>query len=173
MAKISLVVITIGLITGCAPLGSGSVAKRSAKLSIGLQKAYTVQPSTADRIAPLIVETADQYDLDPLMLAALIRQESSYRSKVVSPAGAVGLTQVMPKYWQNICQGDLFDESVNIHCGAYILNTYQHNANSLKKALAHYNVGPTAYNTNRQMKKQGKKYAKQVKAHRSELKSAL
>lgn len=167
------IILTTLLLTGCSALGSGSVAKRSAKLSIGLQKAYSVKPSTADRVSPMIVATADKYDLDPLILAALIQQESSYRSQVVSPAGAVGLTQVMPRYWQNICQGDLFNESDNINCGAYILKKYEKNANSLKKALAHYNVGPTAYNSNRKMKKQGKKYASQVKKHKSELKSAL
>jgi soluble lytic murein transglycosylase-like protein len=169
---ISLCCITL-IFTGCSALGSGSPEKRSAKLSVGLQKAYSVNPNTANRVAPFIVQSSDRYNLDPLLLAALIRQESSYRSTVTSPAGAVGLTQVMPRYWQNECPGDLFNEYNNINCGAYILKKYESNAGDMKTALAHYNVGPTAYNTNRKMKKQGKKYAKQVKAHRSDLKSAL
>ena len=171
--KLIGVLTTILLFSGCSSLGGGSPAKRSAKLSVGLQKAYSVKPETANRVAPLIVQSSDRHNLDPLLLAALIRQESSYRPTVVSPAGAVGLTQVMPRFWQKECPGDLYNEYININCGAYILRKYENNAGSMPKALAHYNVGPTAYNTNRKMKKQGKKYAKQVKAHRSDLKSAL
>ncbi|OTG82546.1 transglycosylase [Acinetobacter sp. ANC 4558] len=171
--KIFSIFLTGLIFTGCSSLGSGSPAKRSAKLSVGLQKAYSVNSNTANRVAPIIVQTSDRYNLDPLLLAALIRQESSYRSRVTSPAGAIGLTQIMPRFWQSDCPGDLFNESININCGAYILKKYEKNAGSMPVALGHYNVGPTAYNTNRKMKKQGKKYAKQVKAHKSDLKRAL
>lgn len=161
------------IFTGCSSLGMGSVEKRATKLSSGIQRAYSVNPTTADRVSPIIVATADRYNMDPLLIAALIRQESSYRSTVVSNASAVGLTQVIPRYWQNICPGDLFDETANVNCGTYVLKKYEASAGSMPKALAYYNVGPTGYNTNRKMKKQGKRYAKQVKQHRKELKHAL
>lgn len=161
------------LVSACSSLGSGSIEKRANKLSTGLQKAYSVHPNTAQRVAPLIVENADRYNIDPLLLAALIRQESSYRSNVVSPAGAVGLTQVMPKFWQNTCPGDLFNEAINISCGALILNTYEKQAGDLHKALGYYNVGPTGYETRNDLQKQGKRYANQVKNHKQNLKKAL
>ena len=84
--------------TGCSSLGSGSIAKRSAKLSQGIQKAYSVEYNTANRVSPIIVQSADKYKVDPILLAALIHQESSYRNYAISPAGAVGLTQVIPCY---------------------------------------------------------------------------
>lgn len=171
--KFSTVIISVTLISGCSSLGGGSVEKRAVKLSSGIQKAYSVNPETANRVSPYIVQTADQYNLDPLLLAAVIRQESTFRPYVSSPAGAVGLTQVMPRYWQATCPGDLYDELTNINCGSFILTKYKNAAGSMPKALAYYNVGPTAYNTNRKMKKQGKRYAKQVKQHRNNLKSAL
>lgn len=171
--KILSVLLTASILTGCSSLGGGSVAKRASKLSTGIQKAYAVNPETANRVSPYIVQTADQYAVDPLLLAAVIRQESTFRPYVTSPAGAVGLTQVMPRYWQTTCQGDLYDELTNINCGTYILTKYKNSAGSIPKALAYYNVGPTAYNTNRKMKKQGKRYAKQVKQHQKNLKSAL
>ncbi|OOV80936.1 transglycosylase [Acinetobacter amyesii] len=164
---------SVTLISGCSSLGGGSVEKRAVKLSSGIQKAYSVNPETANRVSPYIVQTADQYNLDPLLLAAVIRQESTFRPYVSSPAGAVGLTQVMPRYWQATCPGDLYDELTNINCGSFILTKYKNAAGSMPKALAYYNVGPTAYNTNRKMKKQGKRYAKQVKQHQNNLKSAL
>jgi len=159
--------------TACSSLGGGSVQKRAGKLSAGIQKAYSVSPMTANRVSPMIVQSADQYNIDPLLLAATIRQESSYRSTVTSSAGAVGLTQVMPRYWQQSCPGDLFDEYTNIRCGTMILSKYHQSAGSWKKALAYYNVGPTNYEKNRQMKRQGKRYAKQVKQHEKQLKSVL
>ena len=151
----------------------GSLEKRSAKLAKGIQKAYSVDSTTANRVAPLIIQSATQNDVDPLLMAAVIRQESSYRNYVVSSAGAVGLTQVIPRYWQQTCPGDLFQENININCGSFILAKYNQSAGSWKKALAYYNVGPTGYNTNRKMKKQGKRYAKQVKKHENNLKSKL
>ncbi|NHB59476.1 lytic transglycosylase domain-containing protein [Acinetobacter sp. 194] len=161
------------LISACSPLGMGSVAKRSAKLSNGIQKAYAVDPYTANRVAPMIVQSAEKYQVDPLLMAAMIRQESSYRSNAISPAGAVGLTQVIPRYWQQTCSGNLYDEFTNVNCGTYILSRYNQSAGSWKKALAYYNVGPTGYETNRKMRKQGKRYAKQVKVHKQNLKGAL
>ena len=160
-------------LSGCTSLGMGSLEKRSAKLAQGIQKAYSVDSTTAIRVAPLIIQSATQNDVDPLLMAAVIRQESSYRNYVVSSAGAVGLTQVIPRYWQQTCPGDLFQENININCGSFILAKYNQSAGSWKKALAYYNVGPTGYNTNRKMKKQGKRYAKQVKQHEKNLKSKL
>ena len=160
-------------LSGCTSLGMGSLEKRSAKLAQGIQKAYSVDSTTANRVAPLIIQSATQNDVDPLLMAAVIRQESNYRNYVVSSAGAVGLTQVIPRYWQQTCPGDLFQENININCGSFILAKYNQSAGSWKKALAYYNVGPTGYNTNRKMKKQGKRYAKQVKQHEKNLKSKL
>jgi soluble lytic murein transglycosylase-like protein len=160
-------------LTGCNSLNSGSIEKRSAKLSTGIQKAYSVAPATANRISPMIIQNAEKHNIDPILLAATIRQESSYRSSVTSSAGAVGLTQVIPRYWQQHCPGNLFDENTNIHCGSYILSKYYSSAGSWPKALAYYNVGPTGYNNSWKMKHQGKKYASQVKQHEQALKKAL
>ncbi|AXY56841.1 lytic transglycosylase domain-containing protein [Acinetobacter chinensis] len=167
---LSVVMISLA---GCSSLGGGSIQKRASKLSNGIQNAYSVAPETANRISPIIVQNAEKYSVDPLLLAAMIQQESSYRNYVVSPAGAVGLTQVIPRYWQKTCPGDLFEENTNINCGTYILAKYNDSAGSWKKALAWYNVGPTGYSNSWKMKRQGKKYARQVKAHQKNLKNAL
>ena len=169
-AAITIIALTF---TGCSSLGSGSIAKRSAKLSTGIQKAYAVEPNTANRLSPMIVQSAEKYNVDPLLLAAMIRQESSYKNYAISPAGAVGLTQIIPRYWQQTCSGDLIEENNNINCGTYILAKYNQSAGSWKKALAYYNVGPTGYESSWKMKRQGKKYAHQVQQHQKTLKSAL
>ncbi len=171
--KMGLAGLSTVLLSACSSFGGGSLEKRSVKLAQGIQTSYSVPASTAQRVSPLIIQNAEQHSLDPLLVAAVIRQESTYRSEVTSPAGAVGLMQIMPRYWQSTCGNDLFNEAVNIRCGSYILSRYQQSSGSLEKALGYYNVGPTAYEKNRKMRKQGKKYAKQVLDHKKQLKSSL
>ena len=163
------------IMTGCTSLGpnSGSFSWRSNKLSSGLQKAYSVPQSTANRLSPMIIQSADQYNVPPLLLAAVIRQESNYNSNARSPTGAVGLTQIIPSYWQQTCAGNLYDESTNIQCGAYILNHYNQTADSWFKATAYYNVGPTGYERSFWTRHKAKKYARSVKRHQKNLKSAI
>jgi soluble lytic murein transglycosylase-like protein len=160
------------ILGGCTGL-HGSFEQRSQQLASGLQKAYQVPPSTAQTVAPVILTNAKAHDIPPLTLAGLIQQESSYRSSVTSSAGAVGLTQVMPRYWQKDCPGDLYNININVACGSYILAKYEKSSGSLKKGLAYYNVGPSNYENNWKMKRQGKRYAKQVKQKEKLLKKAL
>ena len=163
----------ISCLSGCQSIYHGSTEKRAQRLSQGIQSAYNVQSTTADQIAPLIIQNAERHQVSPSVLAAVIRQESHYRIGATSPAGAVGLTQVIPRYWQKKCPGDLYQADINVNCGALILQHYEQLAGSQKKALAYYNVGPSAYEKNRKMRKQGKKYAKQVKKHEKQLKSKI
>ena len=48
----------------------------------------------------MIVRSAEQNDVSPILLAAVIRQESNYNSVARSPTGAVGLTQIIPSHWR-------------------------------------------------------------------------
>lgn len=173
ISQTSLFALLVLSMAGCQSIHHGSPEKRAQVLSRGIQGAYGVSSSTAERVSPYIIQSADRHDISPALIAALIRQESTYRSNVVSPAGAVGLTQVIPRFWQQKCPGNLYDESTNIACGSYILAHYQQRAGSEKKALAYYNVGPSGYENNRKMRKQGQKYAKQVKAHEKALKKKI
>jgi hypothetical protein len=45
-----------------------------------------------------ILEDSEESDVDPSLLIAVIFTESSWRKSAVSPVGACGLTQVIPKY---------------------------------------------------------------------------
>ncbi len=161
--------------TGCTTLGpnSGSLEKRSNKLSSGLQKAYAVSPSTANRLSPMIIQSADRYEVPPLLIAATIRQESNYNSYARSSGGAVGLAQIIPSYWRQACPGNLADEYTNIQCSAYILGHYNEMAGSWFKASAYYNVGPTGYKSSFWTRHKAKKYARSVKRFEKSLKKEL
>lgn len=143
------------------------------KLSQGIQKTYAISSTTANRISPLIIQNSQKHNVPATLIAAVIHQESSYRANAHSPSGAIGLMQIIPKYWQTTCPGDLYNEAININCGSYILAQYHQRAGDWNKALGYYNVGPSGYENNRNSRNSGKKYAKSVKKHEKALKRIM
>ncbi|MFT3916248.1 MAG: lytic transglycosylase domain-containing protein [Anaeromyxobacteraceae bacterium] len=88
------------------------------------------------------------------LLQALMREESALEPKALSPAGAVGLTQLMVPTARAIAKGaglprpsraDLMKADVNIRIGArYLGQLVKRFDGSLPLALAAYNAGPNA-----------------------------
>lgn len=171
---LTIVAFTI-IISGCSSLGphSGSLATRSFRLSQAIQTAYYVPAYTADRLSPVIIQSADRYSVPPELIAATIKQESGYHTGLRSGGGAVGLTQIIPSYWASSCPGDLTNDYTNIQCNAYILSNYHDMAGSWFKASAYYNVGPAGYKSSFWTRHKGKKYARSVRHYKKMLKKAL
>ncbi len=97
-----------------------------------------------------VLVNAKRVGIDPALLMAVIRVESSFNPYAVSPAGAIGLTQVMPHTAKWVSSrlgvsGRLDDPSDNIRIGSsylrYLIDKYK----DLEKALKAYNIGPKAY----------------------------
>lgn len=166
---------SITLMTGCTSLGShgGSVAKRSVKLSNGLQQAFALPSDQANRLSPMIIQSGDQHQVDPRLISAIIRQESNFNRMARSPTGAIGLGQIIPSYWAAVCGNDLYNENTNINCTARILSNYYDQGGSWKKAIAYYNVGPTGYQSSFWTRWKVRKYVKSVKNFEKELKRSL
>jgi soluble lytic murein transglycosylase len=110
-----------------------------------LQLAYPL-----DYVTRVLVVT-EGAGLDPLLLAALIRQESFWDPAAVSIAGAMGLAQVMPATGAGIAAaigpdgwgpGDLLRPSVSLAFGAYYLGLQLERFGSPWVALSAYNAGP-------------------------------
>jgi len=85
---------------------------------------------------------ADRHGLDPKLLHALVTVESAYRPNAVSPAGAGGLTQLMPATARDLGVRDRFDASSNLSGGADYLARQLLRFGDLRLALAAYNAGP-------------------------------
>jgi soluble lytic murein transglycosylase len=102
--------------------------------------------------ADVISREARAYELDPLLLAALIRQESLFEPVAESYAGARGLGQVMPATGEGIAHSlglddfvldDLYRPSISIRFGAFYLSTQLGRFDDhILVALAAYNGGP-------------------------------
>ena len=89
-----------------------------------------------------VVEASYKYKLDPYLLTSLIQVESNWKSHVVSPAGACGLTQVVHKYSKYNCK-QLKNPKISIWEGAKKLNywIYKYGKGNVKIGLCGYNAG--------------------------------
>jgi soluble lytic murein transglycosylase-like protein len=92
------------------------------------------------------------YDVDPLLALGLMRQESVYRQWALSPTGAIGLMQIMPRTGARVAalMGDahyatdiLEDPSTNVRYGVYYLSRLMDRFDGVwPLAVASYNGGP-------------------------------
>jgi tetratricopeptide (TPR) repeat protein len=117
-------------------------------------------PALTDRIQyPLAPEFLGDCDrrrsgIDPLVLHAVIRQESRFQPDILSPAGAVGLMQLMPKTAAETARRekmpkprrrDLTRPEVNVRLGAaYLSRMVKGYEGDYFRAVAAYNAGETA-----------------------------
>ena len=102
-----------------------------------------------------LVARARENGLDPALVAAVIRQESSWNPRAISPAGARGLMQLMPPVGQAIARSKgypvwdpalLLDPDVSMELGTAHLRAALAQYNSLPRALAAYNAGGSRVN---------------------------
>ena len=91
--------------------------------------------------ADLIEDAARAANLDPRLLAALVRAESNFDPGAVSRVGARGLCQLMPSAAADHKVSDVFDPAENLRGGATHLRMLLNRFESLDLALAAYNAG--------------------------------
>lgn len=103
--------------------------------------------SPDEAYAPFIVEAAQRFSIPVEWIRAVIRIESRGNARAVSPAGAMGLMQIMPTTWADLSARyglgtDPFDPRANIHAGAGYLRLMWDRYGDLGAMLAAYNAGP-------------------------------
>lgn len=99
-------------------------------------------PSTVP-FGSAIHRAAQRYRVDALLLVAIVEAESGFDARSVSPAGALGLMQIMPDLATEH-GGDPFDPSVNLEAGTkYFSTLLERFKGDVELALAAYNAGPT------------------------------
>ena len=93
---------------------------------------------------------ADNYRLDPALVAAVIYQESKFRADARSDSGAVGLMQLLPETAKGIAArtggsqfevDDLYDPEINVRYGSWYLRHLIDKYGTEERALAAYNGG--------------------------------
>ena len=90
----------------------------------------------------LIKRAAAANNLDPNLVRAVIKAESSFREDAVSSAGAQGLMQLMPRTAAGLGVKNAFDPAENINGGTKYLAQLISRFKDTRLALAAYNTGP-------------------------------
>ena len=92
----------------------------------------------------LIKEAAARYQVDPRLVAAVAQTESGGNQEAVSPAGAVGVMQLMPETAAGLGVNP-YDKRQNIEGGAkYLRQMMDTFGGDVQKAVAAYNAGTQA-----------------------------
>lgn len=124
-----------------------------------------------DTISKAILNAANKFQIDPFLIAAVIKTESHYHPYMIGSVGEMGLMQIRPTTAQWLCRqlnlnylGDreLKNVSFNIYLGtAYIAYLYKR-YNNMWHTLTAYNMGPRNLNMNLKSNKQPKEYVTKV-----------
>jgi soluble lytic murein transglycosylase-like protein len=100
-----------------------------------------------DEFEPIVKSVASEYGVDKNLVKAVIHAESGYNPNAVSPKGAQGLMQLMPKTAQGLKVPNSFDPKDNIRGGVrylrFLLDTFK---GDVTLALAAYNAGLSRVN---------------------------
>jgi len=128
-----------------APLNNNLTSNLNAATSMpvaGALDGFTTGNSEVDNY---IVDSGTRHGVDPLLLYAIMHQESTFKSRAISPKGARGLMQLMPGTAARYGVSNIFDARQNIEGGTkymkFLLDLFD---GDVSLALAGYNAGEGA-----------------------------
>lgn len=132
-----------GIIVYTGPDGARRVANVAAAIAPASVPAV---PEVRRRtLWPVVEETARKHGLDPHLVDLVIRMESGYDPRAVSPKGASGVMQLMPATARLYGVRNVFDAVENIRGGTkYLADLLRRFGHDVRLALAAYNAGPEA-----------------------------
>lgn len=119
---------------------------RAVRVAPGAARSDSVSKVVGEAVSDYVDQTAERYQVDPLLVRSVIAVESNYNPLAVSPKGARGLMQLMPQTARRLAVRDSFNALQNIDGGVrylkYLLTVFGDEDPRL--ALAAYNAGEGA-----------------------------
>jgi soluble lytic murein transglycosylase-like protein len=111
---------------------------------------FNIKANDVAKYDQLITRTAEKYNVDPALVKAVIKTESNFNHRAVSPKGAQGLMQLMPSTAYALQVPDSFHPENNVEGGVkylrYLMELFR---NDVSLALAAYNAGENAVTKHR------------------------
>lgn len=105
-------------------------------LALAIMALASVAPARAYELARYFDTAATASAVDPVQLVALGYHESTFRITARSVRGAVGVMQLLPRYW-----GRQASEEQHILRAAGVLRMYQQKCRTTLRALGAYRTG--------------------------------
>jgi soluble lytic murein transglycosylase-like protein len=125
--------------------------------------AYLRGQGASQQVIDMTISEAVRQNVDPLLVLALVQNESGFHTGATSPVGARGLMQIMPATGKGLGVSNpdqLYDASTNLRAGVTFLKSMWNKftdisfsslagmnpfaSNDVKKVIASYNAGPGA-----------------------------
>jgi hypothetical protein len=107
---------------------------------------YNVAPARS--FDQLVEQVAGRYQIEPSFVRAVIKAESNYNPRAISPKGALGLMQLMPQTARRFGVANAFSPVQNLEGGVrylrYLLDLYGKEPQQSALSLAAYNAGEGA-----------------------------
>lgn len=123
------------------PPASPTPGGRLKPLATTKPPAFPARPVTD--LSQVVNEASGRYQLDPDLVNSVIKAESDFKIRAVSPKGAQGLMQLMPGTAAQLGVPNAFDPQANVDGGTrYLRELLERYDFDLVKALAAYNAGP-------------------------------
>jgi len=106
---------------------------------------FNIKATEVVKYDQIINRASEKYKIDPALVKAVIKAESNFNHRAVSPKGARGLMQLMPSTAYALQVPDSFQPESNVEGGvkylSYLMELFR---NDLSLALAAYNAGENA-----------------------------
>lgn len=137
------------------PLEKAQVEQAEKVSAILTEESQGISRGVQRELVRTIMALSERHGIDPMMILAIIRTESSFRPEIKSYAGAIGLMQIKPIVVKDVADelplysrpaAELLRDPVaNLHIGVYYLKTLQERfgGENWYHVLAAYNMGPT------------------------------
>jgi soluble lytic murein transglycosylase-like protein len=109
--------------------------------------AAAVPPAAAPAAKDMFAAAAEKHGLPVALVKSVVKAESNFNAKAVSPKGAIGLMQLMPGTAKELGVDPTIPEQ-NVDAGTRYLRDllikYEGNEDQVARAVAAYNAGPGA-----------------------------
>jgi len=124
---------------------TASVSDSLASVSVSSSSALRGYTTGNAQVDQYLINSATTNGVDPLLLYSIMHQESSFKSRAISPKGARGLMQLMPFTAMRYGVTNIFDPRQNIEGGArYVRFLLDRFDGDISLVLAGYNAGEGA-----------------------------